>query len=193
MARRNSAATLRLLDLRATLEQVSRAFALLELQRVVGQEAIADQDALIVVTQDLDDHLVAPALPDAVERGVCVGEDPEPGRATADLPARLIDVLAHAAPGGLDQAIGAGLGQPTQSMTAADQGRRSHDQPGERHEDRGALTVRDAPAVLQVGGESEQSWPVLDGGGRERMGGLLGMAALDAAVAGRTAGDRDPK
>ena len=122
-----------------------------------------------------------------------VGEDPQPGRATADLPAGLIDVLHLAAAGRLDQALVAGLGQPPQAMAATDQRRRGDDQPGEGQQDRRALAVGDAEAVLQVGGESEQAGAVLDGGGPQGVGGLLGMAALDPAVAGRAAGDRDPE
>ena len=45
--------------------------------------------------------------------------------------------------------------------------------------------------MLQVGGEPEQPRAVLDGGGPQGVGGLLGMAALDPAVAGRAAGHRD--
>ena len=37
--------------------------------------------------------------------------------------------------------------------------------------------------MLEVGGEPEQPRAVLDGGGPEGVGGLLGVAALDAAVA----------
>ena len=162
-----------------------------EVQRVIGQEAVADQDALIVVPQDLDDHLVAPASADAVERGVLVGEDPQPGRPAADLPAGLIDVLHGAVPGGLDQAVVAGLGQPPQAVAAADQRRRGDHQPGEGQQHRGALAVRGADAVLQVGGEPEQPRAELDGGGPQGVGGLLGVAALDPAEAGRAAGHRD--
>ena len=143
-----------LLDLRAPLQQVGRALALGEVQRVVGQEAVADQHPLVVLAQDLDDHLVAPARADAVERGVLVGEDPQPGRAAADLPAGLVDVLHRAVAGRLDQAVVAGPGQPPQAVAAADQRRRGDDQPGEGQQHRGALAVRGAEAVLQVGGEA---------------------------------------
>jgi hypothetical protein len=185
------APALGLLDLRTPLQQVGRALALRELQRVIGQEAIADQDALIVVPEDLDDHLVAPASADAIERGVLISEDPEPGRPAADLPAGLIDVLHDAVAGGLDQAVVAGLGQPPQAVAAADQRRRGDHQTGEGQEHRGALAIRGADAVLQVGGEPEQPWPELDGGGPQGVGGRLGVAALDAAEAGRAAGHRD--
>ena len=134
---------------------------------------------------------MAPALADAIERGVLVGEDPQPGRPAADLPAGLIDVLHDAVAGGLDQAVVAGLGQPPQAVAAADQRRRGDHQPGEGQEHRGALAIRGADAVLQVGGEPEQPGPELDGGGPQGVGGLLGVAALDAAEAGRAADDRD--
>ena len=96
-----------------------------------------------------------------------------------------------AVPGRLDQPVVAGLGQPPQAMAAADQGRRGDDQPGEGQQHRGALAVGDAEAMLQVGGEAQQPRPVLDGGGPQGVGGLLGVAALDAAAAGRAASHRD--
>ena len=136
---------------------------------------------------------MAPARADAVERGVLVGEDPQPGRTPADLPAGLIDVLHLAATGGLDQGVVAGLGQPPEAMAAADQRRRGDDQPGEGQQHRRALAIGDAQAVLQVGGEPEQAGAVLDGGGPQGVGGLLGVAALDPAEAGRAAGHRDPE
>ncbi len=46
--------------------------------------------------------------------------------------------------------------------------------------------------MLQVGGKAEQAGAVLDSGSPQGVGGLLGMAALDAAIAARAAGDRDP-
>ena len=78
-------------------------------------------------------------------------------------------------------------------MAAADQRRRGDHQPGEGQEHRGALAIRGADAVLQVGGEAEQAGAVLNSGGPQGLGGLLGMAALDAAVAGWTACDWDAK
>jgi len=72
---------------------VRGALALGEPQRVVRQEAVADQHPVVVLAQDLDDHLVAAAVANAVEGGVRVGEDPQPGRAAADLPPGLVDVL----------------------------------------------------------------------------------------------------
>ena len=100
-------------------------------------------------------------------------------------------MLHGAVAGGLDQPIVAGLGQPSQAAAAADQRRRGDHQPGEGQEHRGALAIRDAEAVLQVGGEPEQPRSELDGGGPQGVGGLLGVAALDAAVAGRAANHRD--
>jgi len=122
---------------------------------------------------------------------VLVCEDPQPRRAAADLPPGLIDVLHRTVPGRLDQAVVAGQGQPPQAVAAPDQRRRSDDQPGEGQQHRRALAVRGADTVLQVGGEPEQPRAVLDGGGPQGVGGLFGVAALDAAVAGRTAGYRD--
>jgi len=83
------------------------------------------------------------------------------------------------------------LGQPPQAMAATDQRRRGDHQAGEGQQDRRALAVRGADAVLQVGGEPEQPGPELDGGRPQGVGGLVGVAALDAAVAGRAAGHRD--
>jgi hypothetical protein len=111
----------------------------------------------------------------------------------ADLPARLVGVLDRAAPGRLDQAVVAGPGQPPQAVAAADQGRRGDGQPAERPHGGGALAVGDARAVLQVGGEAEQAGAVLDGGGPEGVGGLLGVATLDTAAAQRAASDGDPE
>jgi hypothetical protein len=45
--------------------------------------------------------------------------------------------------------------------------------------------------MLRVGGEAEQSRAILDGGGPQGVGGLLGVAALDPAVARGAARDRD--
>jgi hypothetical protein len=45
--------------------------------------------------------------------------------------------------------------------------------------------------VLQVGGEPEQPRAVLDGGGPQGVGGLLGVSALDPSEARRAACDRD--
>lgn len=45
--------------------------------------------------------------------------------------------------------------------------------------------------MLQIGGEAEQPRAVLDGGGAQCVGGLLGVAPLDAAAAGRAGRDRD--
>ena len=142
---------------------------------------------MIVIAQDLDDHLMTPAPADPIDRGVLVGEDPQPGRPAADLPAGLIDVLDGTLAGGLHQPIVAGLGQAPQSVAAPGQGRRGDHQPGEGQQHRRALAVGGPDAVLQVGDEAEQSRAVLDGGGPQGIGGLLGVAALDPSVAGRAA------
>jgi hypothetical protein len=76
-------------------------------------------------------------------------------------------------------------------MGDSDQGRRGDDQPGEGQQDRGALAVGDAQAMLQVGGKPEKSQPVLDGCRAQGVGGLYKVASLDATVARRAAGDRD--
>jgi hypothetical protein len=54
---------------------VGQALLLGEGERVLGQEAVADQDPGEVLARDLDDHLMGPAPADAVERGVLGGED----------------------------------------------------------------------------------------------------------------------
>jgi hypothetical protein len=47
--------------------------------------------------------------------------------------------------------------------------------------------------VLQVGGEGQQARPYWTAAAPEGVGGLLGVAALDAAAAERAANDRDPE
>ena len=121
-----------------------------------------------------------------------VGEDPQPGRAAADLPAGLVDVLDGARPAPPRPAGHSWAGPavrrrwPLRTRAAE-----ATTNAGEGQQDRGALAVRDAEAMLQVGGEAEQARAVLDGGGAQGVGGLLGVTALDAAEAGRAAGHRD--
>ena len=47
--------------------------------------------------------------------------------------------------------------------------------------------------MLQVGGEAQEARAVLNGGGAQGVGGLLGVVALDPAAAGRTSSHRDAK
>ncbi len=167
---------------------MGQALLLGEGERVIGQEAVAGEHPAEVVPQDFDDHVVAPARADAVEGGVLVGEDPQPGRPAADLPAGLVDVLHGRGSGRHDHPVVGRLRVPPQAVAAPRQGRGGDDLAGERQDQAGGLAAGDPQSMLQVGRQSKQTRPELHRGRPQGVGGLLRVSPLDAGPARRTDG-----
>src|SRR5690606_6674795 len=92
----DGAAALLLLQLAKILEEMGKAFLLRPAGEGVvieGGGTVTGEDALEVVSQDLERDLVRAAAVDGVEGRLGAGEDPEPGALARDAPARV--VAAH--------------------------------------------------------------------------------------------------
>src|SRR5690606_28519972 len=185
----DGAAALLLLQLAKILEEMGKAFLLRPAGEGVvieGGGTVTGEDALEVVSQDLERDLVRAAAVDGVEGRLGAGEDPEPGALAGDAPARVVAAhRARFAEADGDLGVG-GLGALGQAGIRLRERRGRDVEPEGGVEELRALPERDAEPVLQVRrerlGARAHDHARRPGGERH----LLGVPRADPPPAGPT-------
>jgi hypothetical protein len=170
-------------------EQMAVALPFGVLQNVVGLEAVDDQVAVEVGTEDFLGNLVAASArtaSDGVDGQVLVGENPQPGIDGVDAPAGLVGMDDVAAAQGVEEQVIGGPGQVGEALLGPDQGGGTHLEITVGLQEIGDLAIRNAEAMLEFGGHGQDDGPQGVAGGADGVGGLLGMSPLDASATART-------
>ena len=132
--------------------------------------------------------VAASACPRAngIDRDVLIAEHPQPSVDGVDSPTGLIGMDDVGFPKGVDEQVIGRLGQIGEPLLGADQSARTDGEVAIGLEEVTDLAIRNAQAVFEFGGHGQDHRAESVAGSADRVGGLLGMAALTALPATRT-------